>query len=205
MYILCRTFDGNFMYIWTCTVVDWIVLGFRCEIMLKTEAAQDFNDAHDCTDPKTTSCFQSVYSFPAWECMPVIKITLEGLKSPTHNNFPTSKVEFGSFWPKTFSVFGPFQAVVLRNRLDITRITTTGSGRLYAVGRIILVCNPYAVTIFWLYYFIFGIFQPLYWIYRPEIARCAFLGFGLNDGIGSLYITREKQIWLFLAKNWNLF
>ena len=99
------------------------------------------------------------------------KITLEGLKSPTHNNFETSKVEFGSFWPKTFSVFGPFQAVVLRNRLDITRITTTGSGRIYAVGRIILVCNPYAVTIFWLYFLVFGLFQPLY---RPQIARCAF-------------------------------
>ena len=40
----------------------------------------------------------------------------------------------------------------------------------------------------------------MYWLYRPEIARCIFLGFGLYDGIGSLYVTREKQIWLFLAK-----
>ena len=47
----------------------------------------------------------------------------------------------------------------------------------------------------------FGLFQPLYWLYRPEIARCIFLGFGLYDGIGSLYVTREKPIWLFLAKN----
>ena len=49
-------------------------------------------------------------------------------------------------------------------------------------------------------FLVFGLFQPLYWLYRPEIARCIFLGFGLNDGIGSLYVTREKQIWLFLAK-----
>ena len=35
----------------------------------------------------------------------------------------------------------------------------------------------------------------------PQIARCAFVGLGLYDGIDSLYVTREKQIWLFLAKN----
>ena len=83
------------------------------------------------------------------------KITLEGLKSPTHNNIPTSKVEFGSFWPKTFSVFRPFQAVALAQSLNIARSTTTVSGRLYGVGRIILVCNAYAVTIFWLYFLVF--------------------------------------------------
>ena len=49
--------------------------------------------------------------------VPIHKITLEGLKSPTHNIFPTSKVEFGSFRPKCFSVFGPFQAVALAQSL----------------------------------------------------------------------------------------
>ena len=96
---------------------------------------------------------------------------------------------------------GHFRQLLWRNRLDIARSTTTVSGRLYGVGRIILVYNAYAVTIFWLYFLVFGLFQPLYWLYRLEIVRCICLGCGLYDGIGSLYVTREKQIWLFLAKN----
>ena len=45
------------------------------------------------------------------------------------------------FGKKLFSVFGLFQAVFWRNRLDIARCKTTGSGRLYGVERIVLVCN----------------------------------------------------------------
>ena len=44
--------------------------------------------------------------------------TLKGLKFPTRNNFPTSKVEIGSFWPKTFSVFwGQLGQLLWSNRL----------------------------------------------------------------------------------------
>ena len=89
--------------------------------------------------------------------VPIHKITLEGLKSPTHNIFPTSKVEFGSFRPKCFQFLGHFRQLLWHNRLDIDRSTTTGSGRLYG-SRIILVCNAYAVTIFWLYFLVFGLF-----------------------------------------------
>ena len=114
------------------------------------------------------------------------KITLEGLKSPTHNNISQlQKLNLALFGQKLFLVFGPFQAVALAQSLSYRRSTTTGSGRLYGVGRIILVCNAYAVTIFWLYFLVF--------------ARCIFLRFGLYDGIGSLCVTREKLIWLFLA------
>ena len=74
-----------------------------------------------------------------------VKITFEGLKSPTYNNLPTSKVEFGSFRPKFLSVLAHFRQLLSHNGLDIARSTTTGSGRLYGVGRIIPTCNVYAV------------------------------------------------------------
>ena len=50
-------------------------------------------------------------------------------------------------------------------------------------------------------FLVFGLFQPLFWLYRSEITRCIFLGLGVCYGIGSLYVKREKNIWLFLAKN----
>ena len=71
----------------------------------------------------------------------------------THNNFSTSKVVFGSFWPKCFFQFvRHFRKMLCSNRLDIARCATTGSGRLYGVCRIILACNAYAATIFWLFW-----------------------------------------------------
>ena len=58
-----------------------------------------------------------------------------------------------------------------------------------------LVFNAYAVTIFWLYFcLVFAIFQPLYWLYRPEITRCIFLGIGLIYGIGRfIHKTRKRN------------
>ena len=49
------------------------------------------------------------------------KITLEGLKFPTYNNCPTSKVQFGSFWP-IFPVIGPFQALDLAQSLKFCQV-----------------------------------------------------------------------------------
>ena len=47
---------------------------------------------------------------------------------------------------------------------------------------------------------VFGLFQPLYWLYRPEITRCIFLGVGRFNGIGSVYVKRKNKIWLFWSK-----
>ena len=72
---------------------------------------------------------------------PNIKSYPRRVEVPNPQQFPTSKVEFGSFWPNTFSVFGLFQAVFfLRNRFDIARCKTTSSGR-WCVEGIVLVCN----------------------------------------------------------------
>ena len=41
---------------------------------------------------------QKVFQREGGKTNKTLKITLEGLRSPTHNNFPNTKVEFGSFW-----------------------------------------------------------------------------------------------------------
>ena len=58
-------------------------------------------------------------------CMWNVKITLKRLKSLTHNNFPTSKVEFVVL-EKTFSAFGPFQAVALVQSLRYCQVQNHG-------------------------------------------------------------------------------
>ena len=105
-----------------------------------------------------------------------------------------------------FQFLAYFRQLCWRNRLDIARCKTTGSGRPYGVGRIVLVCNAYAVTIFWLYFlFIFWLILAAVLALSTWNCQVYMFRLGLYDGIGSSYVTRKKQIWLFLAKNWFKF
>ena len=68
----------------------------------------------------------------------IVKNNPRKVEAPNPQQFPNFKSWIWLFWPKTFSVFGPFQAVVL------------------------------------------GLFQPLFWLYWPEIVRCICLGRGVS-------------------------
>ena len=89
---------------------------------------------------------------------PLFFIQKQKLPSKGRSPQPTTisqlqKLNLALFGQNLFQFLGHFRQLLWRNRLDITRSTTTVSGRLYGVGRIILVYNAYAVTIFWLYFF----------------------------------------------------
>ena len=96
-----------------------------------------------------------------WQKPTFLQLNLTGQLSCNHKKLPSKgwspqpttisqlqKLNLTLFGQKRFQFLGHFRQLLWRNRLDITRCTTTGSGRLYGLGRIILVCNAYAVTIF---------------------------------------------------------
>ena len=58
---------------------------------------------------------------------------------------------------------------------------------------------------FWPYFFVFGSFQPLYWLYRSEITSCIFLSLKICIGISSYNVNHEKQIWPFFGQKFFQF
>ena len=52
------------------------------------------------------------------------------------------------------------------------------------------------------FFLVSGLFIPLYWLYRPEITKCIFIGFGFLVCQQLIHVrTCNTQKWLFLAKN----
>ena len=97
------------------------------------------------------------------------------------------KNKFGLFWPKNFFQFlAHFRQLVWHNRLDIARCTTTIGGRLYDVGRMVLVCNAWEEMCVQNknFGFVFGTFLAPVWPYHFEIARCKTSVNLLSYGIG---------------------
>ena len=105
-------------------------------------------------------------------------------------------------------VFGTFLAPVWPYHLEIATCKTTVNLLSYGIGIDLLKGGSQQqmrIQILALFFFVFGSFQPLYWLYRSEITSCIFLSLKICIGISSYNVNHEKQIWPFLAKRFFQF